>query len=380
MLTSKFILFSLLVLSTICTAQEPVEKDYDINLHVIHRKKLEDLLYNTPIHTLSVSTRISRVGAQFHSIVDKVKKRETYAIDHCHDPGKKSASSKLLIMARSHLKIPCPRCRGPGFWGIPSTTKALLQDPIYFRLSQHSDQMKMVDSETGHFKYQWDFKYGDPVHTKKLATGITLPTSPSSKNLASRINRWLRQACQQDYLKSGHTMKKLKNEQYQDFLLGTHCGIGIIEVLVTRPGGEPFQPGLVFYNHQLNDALLIEVLPQDTASPVQQAEACPVSTPVPEFVAGENPLPSYHTQDPLPDIIPQQLSAHFAVHDQCALPDAPTVALSLNDTEVTGNSTNSTPAFLMPIAAELHQLNLNGDDDDDIPPPTPCSCRAEISF
>ncbi len=81
--------------------------EYTINIHVIKRTDIESLLYRA-VPEIDVETVISRIGVSFHSERDKEKDRETYAIDHCNNPGYKPIRSILTLKFRGIVKRPSP--------------------------------------------------------------------------------------------------------------------------------------------------------------------------------------------------------------------------------------------------------------------------------
>ncbi len=246
------ILFLLFVINPLSA----IEKKYQLNIHIISRSEVEGIIYQATTHQ-PLNTIISRIGVSFHSIVNPEKQTETFAIDHCLNPGEHSARHRMAIVYRSTIKEPVIQCEESDFFSLTSFSRMIRKDHPYIRLSQHSDRLKMF-SEKG-FGFHWDYKYGPPTQPKKLTTNIKVFYSRSCKSLASRMNRWFAHASKPGYTAGKKTMKPIDNEGYQDFLTGSGCRYGIMELTVVNKDSGAHQAGLMFYNLQDDTVIIIEV-------------------------------------------------------------------------------------------------------------------------
>lgn len=254
------------------------EDTYSVNLHIVKLDDLESLIYGQSSST--ARTLSSRSDAEFNAVVNDERQRETYSIDHVLAPGEKPHREGLTVTFKKFVKVPCQTCQGVDLHqsSLESTMKLLLKDDSYLRFAQHSDREQMSDPATHQFKFHREIKNGSPI---KPVSCIFFSHSTLHKTLAYRLNRWLKKASQENYLQAHkghhHGLKTMENASYQDFLLGTYCRTGIMEVVLhTKDRGH--LPGLIFFDYHLGHALVLEVLPQQTQTPLMARAKTKVST------------------------------------------------------------------------------------------------------
>ncbi len=240
-----------LVLSMPCMSA-PVEKSHTVNLHTVSRIVIESMIYRLST-SLEIDTETSRMGMSFHSIVDDGKKRRTYALDHCHNPGDKSKKIKAVLVFKGIVKNPDSRCSLMNYWSLKKTIQALKKDPVYFRITQHSDELKMI--EGGQFSFQWDFKLGNPIKKSEMETGLVINHHTTTKTLAYKVDRWLTKSCKKEHIDSQSFMSPIHAGKYPDMLLGMGCSVGIMEVLFINKNR---QSALVFFDFSVDSVLILE--------------------------------------------------------------------------------------------------------------------------
>lgn len=281
LLSSLLTAIFILIYSVCCRGDE---KTYTINIHIFKRSSSDLLIYRA-VQQASVTSSISRVNMSFHSNTNIEKGVETFALDHCLNPREISPRKINLILSfRSIVKIPEVSCMGDRFFNLNKFIEIIASDVTYIRLTQHSDRKKMRDA--GSYVFHSDFKYGVPAKPKELRSGIKMFKINSHKNFPSRLNRWLAHSSDVNYIHAKHTMKFIENFDYHDFLLGSNCNFGIIEVSIINSAAGTNNAGLLFYNFSSSEAMLIEV-----QSPPQSG-----------FYSGETSTPdtAHNNSDPEP--------------------------------------------------------------------------------
>ena len=243
----------------------PNEKTYSINLHVMRLDDLTALIYvQSSVTTQSLA---SRLEVQFNSIVDEQKQRETYSLDHVLSPGNKPTREALGLAFKKVIKTSSQVREGGDLQhsSLEKTIKLVSKDAPYLHFVQHSDRREMVDSETKQFLFHREIKHGNPIRPEK--SKIFFSRSVSHKTIAFQLNRWFSHAQQRGYGKDGRYFKTVENGDYQDFLLGTFCRTGIMEIEIYT-GSRGKLPGLVFFDYHLKYALILEVLPLQLQQPL----------------------------------------------------------------------------------------------------------------
>ncbi|MTI14095.1 hypothetical protein [Sansalvadorimonas verongulae] len=245
----------------------PSSEEFAINLHVIRRDHLNGLIYGQL--TAVTESQASRMNVKFSTLVSEEKCQETYSLDQCLPKGERPTKEELEVSFRKFTKMPCwQTCRGsrPATSNLKKTIKLLLNDDPYMHIVQHSDSKKMLTHD-GNFKFHQEVKSGS---IKKLKCNKTFfPSSTHRMTFAYQLNRWLKHAQKSDYGQPSPLPRYLRpfsNEGYQDFLFGTNCCTGIMEVKVNSQSRGP-HPGLAFFDYSHNYALVLEVLPSQAHQP-----------------------------------------------------------------------------------------------------------------